>query len=265
MIVTKEFPNQEFESKEDLFKALKENKSKLIASKMATIKQADTISYTFESKGANKAINSDATEIQVKIVANSCGWLDSHNDVHVKGCWNKTANDKSRFLHLQEHKAQFDYIISEEVTKSVEEIKIQGVNVDALVATSKLNVDDNPKMFKRYLKGLVKEHSVGMLYVKGKLYLCIDSDNEKYKEEKANWDKYRPQVINGDMADDKGFFWAVAEAKAIEVSSVVFGSNSQTPTLEVTEIKEPSNDTHKIEPTEVTQNELLTFYKTLNN
>lgn len=267
MITVKEFQNKTFESKEDLFRELKANKSKLIASKMATTKQADAICHSFASNSTTKASAESVNELVVKFVVNSCGWLDSHNDVHVKGCWNKTASEQGRFLHLQEHKAQFDSIISEDVTKSVEEVNIQGHFVDALVATSKLSIEDNPKMFKRYAKGQVKEHSVGMMYVKGKLYLCINSEHEDYAEEKQMWDKYRPQVINGEQADEKGYFWAVAEAKAIEGSAVVFGSNSQTPTISVTEVKnEPLDNTQKqIEPTTVTQSELGNFYKTLLN
>ena len=43
MIVVKEFPNNKFESKEELFKALKENKAELIATKKMQTKQADAV------------------------------------------------------------------------------------------------------------------------------------------------------------------------------------------------------------------------------
>ena len=52
MIVAKEFPDKTFETKEELFKALRENKSTLIAQKKMITKEADsTIFYTeVESK-----------------------------------------------------------------------------------------------------------------------------------------------------------------------------------------------------------------------
>ena len=78
-----------------------------------------------------------------------------------------------------------------------------------------------------------------------------------YSSEKANWDKYYPMVANKELADQKGFFWAVTEAKVIEGSAVVKGSNECTPVMEIeiekqnieadpiTSNPEPSNDTQK--------------------
>ena len=111
-------------------------------------------------------------------------------------------------------------------------------------------------MFKQYANGWVKNHSVGMRYVK--IDLAINSESELDKDEKALWDKYYPIVANKEVADERGYFWIVSEAKVIEGSAVVMGSNSATPTLSVenkeeavintSEIKEePSIDTQKYE------------------
>jgi len=67
-------------------------------------------------------------------------------------------------------------------------------------------------------------------------------------------------VINQEEAKEQGYFWAVTEAKLVEGSAVVKGSNSYTPTLEVEQVKdnseptipvtqtqEPSVDTHIID------------------
>lgn len=263
MITTKDFPDREFSSKEDLFKALRENKKSLKASKLLTIKHSDAVSYSSNNKTATKAeTNSDnAKEIVVKFVVNSCGWYDSHGDVHLKGCWNKTVNNNKRFIHLQEHKAQFDNVISYNSVPSVEEITVQGVKVDALVATSIIEENENKAMFDRYKKGVVKEHSVGMQYIWDKLHLAINSEHEQDKDEKENWDKYIDQVINREDVDEKGYFWAVGEAKAMEGSAVVFGSNSQTPVLSIEEIKniEPSNGTQDLKPSTDTSNNKLKF------
>jgi hypothetical protein len=97
-----------------------------------------------------------------------------------------------------------------------------------------------------------------MRYVK--IDLAINSESEYDKEEKEIWDKYYQVVANKEVADERGFFWVVSEAKIIEGSAVVMGSNSATPTISVenkteadtitSEKQEPSNDTQK-------QNELL--------
>jgi hypothetical protein len=87
------------------------------------------------------------------------------------------------------------------------------------------------------------------------LYLCINSNEAEYSAEKENWNKYYPMVINKEVADEKGFFWAVTEAKVIEGSAVIKGSNEFTPVMEIeiekeaeqitseTNINEPSQDT----------------------
>ena len=264
MIVTKDFPNRHFNDKNELFKALRENKKTLKAQKMLEIKEADAVNYSVSlEKSSTTAIKNEVNtvennkqKINVKFVVNSCGIFDSHRDVHVKGCWNKTAKDNKNFIHLREHKATFDNIISDNVKLTVEEVEIQGIKTDCLVAYSTIERKDNPFMFDKYADGKVKEHSVGMQYIWDKLFLCINSNHEDDKEEKENWDKYYEQVINKDELNEVGYFWAVAEAKAREGSAVVFGSNSETPTLSVEEVKnepeqstqteiEPSNDTQK--------------------
>lgn len=271
MIVTKDFPNRHFNNKEELLNALRENKKNLKAQKMLQLKEADAFShsvYLQENKGGAiknevNTFENNTQKITVKFVVNSCGIFDSHRDVHVKGCWNKTAKDNKKFLHLREHKATFDNIISDDVKLSVEEIEIKGVKTECLVATSNIDKKDNPFMFEKYIDGKVKEHSVGMQYIWDKVFLCINSEHEADKEEKENWDKYYEQVINKDELNEVGYFWAVAEAKAREGSAVVFGSNSETPTISVEEnMNEPDQSTQTIiEPSDDTQK----FVSIINN
>jgi hypothetical protein len=83
-------------------------------------------------------------------------------------------------------------------------------------------------MYEQYSKGFVKNHSVGMSYVK--MVLC--ANNPASTQEFENWNKYLPEVANQETAIEKGYFWAVLEAKLIEGSAVVIGSNPVTPTLE---------------------------------
>lgn len=56
-----------------------------------------------------------------------------------------------------------------------------------------------------------------------------------------------PYAVNPEVAEEKGYFWAVTEAKVIEGSAVPIGSNWITPTLSV--------ENKDNEPPKGTQNE----------
>lgn len=272
MLVTKDFEGIEFRSKEELHNHIRANKQSMYAAKMLATKHSDAFSYNAlvsHPTIANKEgipIDREVNKLLVKLVANSCGIFDSHFDVHLQKSWDKTASESGVFYHLQEHKAVFDNVISYTPKKSVERIKVLGKTTDALVVESIVDKDINSKMFYRYKDGNVFFHSVGMQYIKGKLFLCIDSNHEQDVKEKANYDKYVSQVINREVMEQYGYFWAVAEAKALEVSAVIFASNEHTQTISVEEIEsEPSNDTqsNKSEPLNNTHIDLNEVIKNL--
>lgn len=277
MIKVIEFPNKEFSTKEDLFKALKENKSQLVSIKKSATKNADAVNFGSIDTSVKIDTNKDDVQTQmqnpdslnVKVVINTTNFLDSHGDVHINGIWNKSVKDNVNFLHLQEHERDFDKVITDTAKGYVKTmtwkqlgLSFQG-STEALIFESTIDKKRNEFMLNQYANGWVKNHSVGMRYVN--LELAINSEAEWNKDEKEIWDKYYPIIANKDLADEKGYFWAVTEAKIIEGSAVVMGSNSATPTLENKEEIEPSKDTLDNEPTEVTQKEeqLKEFYKHL--
>lgn len=257
MITVKEFPNQEFDSKEELFKALKDNKKTLIAQKKMEIKHADAFIYAANKETSKaEATSVDATMLNVKVVINTTKIMDSHNDVHLDGIWTKTLKENKDFYLLQEHQMKFDKIISDDVDSYVKEMSFASLgyafkgNTQALIFDANIDKSRNEFMFKQYAKGYVKNHSVGMRYVK--LELAINSESEHDSEEKEVWDKYYKEIANKEVADSKGYFWAVTEAKIIEGSAVPMGSNHVTPTLEV-QPKEAAAGTSKTEAKEETQ------------
>lgn len=274
MIVVKEFPNKTFQNKEELFKALRENKETLIAQKKMITKEADAIVFTpevFNAKGDSfKAENVDATTInklQLKLVINTTNVMDSHSDVHLKSIWKKCLNEKKNFYLLQEHQMKFDHIISEDVNASVKTMNWNELgqnykgNTEALIFDATID-KRNEYMFNQYAKGYVKNHSVGMRYVK--IDLAINSDSKWDIEEKEIWDKYIDQIANKEEAEEKGYFWAVSEAKIIEGSAVPIGSNTITPTLSVESKNiEPSEDTQQKEAEKSLQDEQVEFLKTI--
>ena len=261
MIVVKEFPNKQFNSKEELFKALRENKNTLIAQKKMITKEEDAVVHFVQvenEKGETvKATYTDTTlinQLKAELVINTTNLMDSHSDVHIKGIWNKSAKEQKNLLLLQEHKMTFDHIISDNVDVSIKETKWTDLGYSYKGTTEALTFDvlidkqRNPFMFDQYAKGYVKEHSVGMRYVK--IELAINSDSKWDVEEKEIWDNYIDQVANKEQAEEQGYFWVILEAKIVEGSAVVKGSNFATPTINVEAVKdtptpktEPSNDT----------------------
>jgi hypothetical protein len=230
----------QFENKDQEIEFIVKNQNKLIAFKKATFKKADTFSFSpIEITKAivnNTPVEEPEEVLKVKVVINSTNFLDSHGDVHIKGLWNKSINENKNIVHLQEHEMAFDKIISdgEDLNVFTQQFTFKqlGYNyegkTECLIFESKVKEDRNEFMYEQYSKGFVKNHSVGMSYVK--MVLCVN--NSMNTQEFENWNKYFAEVANQDTALEKGYFWAVLEAKLIEGSAVVIGSNPVTPTLE---------------------------------
>lgn len=247
------------------------NRDLIITQKTNAIKRADVVFHTVkendDSKGVNKAgidiSIQDPTVLNAKLVINTTKLVDSHMDCHIDGLWKKSLSEAKQLLLLQEHEMEFDKIIADSLVDKLnaytEQMTFKSLgfdyagNTEALIFDVQIKKEVNEFMFELYRKGRVTQHSVGMRYVK--LFLCIDSNEANYSSEKANWDKYYPAVVNKELVDQKGFFWAVTEAKVIEGSAVVKGSNECTPVMEIeiekagavdnTPKTEPSNDTQK--------------------
>jgi hypothetical protein len=246
---------------ENVFK----NKDLLITQKLNALKRGDVIVGSILKEEANTEVikaegdnveTIDTNVLNVKAVINTTNVIDSHMDCHIPGLWKKTLSETKLFYLLQEHEMDFDKIIAESVnddlkayTQSIAWSKLGQTfegKTEALIFEAKIKADVNPFMFDLYKRGRVLNHSVGMRYVK--IYLCINSNEATYAAEKDNWDKYYTEVANKEIADEKGYFWAVTEAKVIEGSAVVKGSNQYTPTLEIeAEKTEPSIDTQETE------------------
>lgn len=251
MITIKEFPSKSFSTADEAMKELILNKKTLISQKKSAVKFSDAIPFSGSpsiEKAATKAEGetpslADATSIKISAVSNACNYYDSHGDVSINGSWNRTAKNQKNGLHLQEHKNQFDKLISDEVTFSVEIKTWKELGYDyegsteCLVMHSKADKETNPFMFDKYVKGKVKNHSSGLMYVN--MVLAMNNSADWAKEEKEAWDKYYPAIANKDDVDQRGYFWAVLEQKILENSAVLRGSNPATPTISV----EPADNT----------------------
>ncbi len=266
----------EFAEKSKLVDYLVANKSKLIAQKKSATKEADAISHVIQLidkddaviKAANgiATIPADATQIKVRSIINTTKLFDSHGDVHFDQLWNKSLKEGS-FSLVQEHQFNFKGTISDNVkafTKQMEWHEL-GINYEgktqALVFDSIIDKEENEYMFEKYRKGQVKQHSVGMQYVK--IELAVNDD--RYEKEFATWEKYFDEIANKEDVLAAGYFWAVTEAKIIEGSAVKRGSNWATPTTSIQQTKasEPVATTPKTEPVKSTlrASDLINFYQ----
>ena len=274
MIKVLEFPNKEFQSKDELFKALIDNKKELVSIKKSATKNADAVSFGYLDTSIKIDTNKEDVQSQmqnpeslnVKVVINTTNFLDSHGDVHINGIWNKSVKDNVSFLHLQEHEREFDKVITDSAKGYVQSMAWKKLGLpyegktEALIFESTIDKKRNEFMLNQYANGWVKNHSVGMRYVS--LELAINTEAEYDKEYKALWDEFYPVIANKETADERGYFWVVKEAKIIEGSAVVMGSNSATPTLENKE-GAVLIDTSKDEPSQDTQKEQESYYSHL--
>ena len=244
------FDETKYTTKKELFEFLVQNKERLITQKRAEMKRADGFAYS-PKRTETKAVEGNPDQIHVKAIINTTNFMDSHNDVHMPGIWVKSLKENQMIMHLQEHQLQFDKIIAdgEDLKAYTQELTWKELGypyegkTEALIFDSIVRKERNEFMLKQYMKGNVKNHSVGMVYVK----LLLAVNDEEYGAEKEAWDKYYPQIANKERADERGYFWAVKEAKVIEGSAVPIGSNTATPTLITEAAKstpvEPSKDT----------------------
>jgi len=259
MIVVKEFKDRTFNSKEELHLALLENKDVLIDMKKSSVKHSDGSLLSLKKEdGATKSIH--LKDGFFYPVINTTLFLDSHNDLHINNIWNKSVKEQQGLIYyLADHDLSVDKIIAhpQDIEISVKSIAWKDLGASYEGETQALVYKiSKDKIRLESAKTIVNENipiqnSVCMQYVK--MLLCVDSKSPDFLEEKANYDKYFPMMVNKE-ADISGYFWAILEAKIYrEGSMVIAGSNSLTPILQNFEAgkstpkekQEPPNSTRK--------------------
>lgn len=276
MIFCKEL-NTEFQTQKELLGAFKKHLSKIKLAKKSTLKFSDAFggSLFLPSVASKQEGEPKRLEYGDKVypVINTTKYLDSHMDVHLDGIWNKSVQEQAgKVALITNHEYKIGSVIAfpEDVTPLVKVMPWKSLGkeyegeTEALIFDATLKEDASDIGFKMYQNKRAVQHSVCMEYVK--FELAILSDDEEWKQERANWEKYLPLVVNPEKAIKYGYFWAVQEAKIYREGSMVLqGSNDVTPTLysigadKITPAKE--------EPTQVTQervqkiNELITLIK----
>lgn len=265
---------QEFESKEDLFKALAENENLIHTQKKGQIyKSIDKgLQVVTDQLGIEKALTSDANKglkfdnDYYYFVVNSANVLDSHNDMHIDGNWKKTVKEQQGKVFLV-----FDHTLKRsEIIAMKEDIELMTAKIPfsmlgksydgetySLIYKVKKDKIIN-KEAKQWLEdGYKLEASVRMQYVN--IESAFNTENKDYAKQKAVYDEYLPQIANKEDFEEISYFWVVKEAKNVyESSLVLFGSNSATGMIEQENKEEAEIITseYKEEPSQDTQEEV---------
>ena len=255
--------NKDFSTKKEEIEYVYKNRKEIIAIKKGALKMADSIDSQIQnSELVSKAMhtsNEEDTDTEIKrtIIGNTYFWMDSHNDVHVDNTFKKSISEKGGdVLHLHDHIFQLTAKVGTPSKVYESTIKWTDLGVEKSGTTTVVMMETtiksslNSKIFSQYLSKDINQHSVGMHYVK----IDMAINGKEYKEEYATWLRYIDLLGNKEKADEKGYFWAVKEAKLVEISAVIKGSNELTPTIDTKDI-EPSVDTQN-EPLKDTQNDL---------
>lgn len=254
----------------EAIKKLVENKSELIELKKAERKFTNGINAVVKSNAVVKGVFKDGDDsLERTIIGNTYLWMDSHDDVHAKGVFTKSIKERQdKIFHLHDHEFKITSKVGEPSSIYEKQItwKELGINKDgvteALFMDTEIIKGYNNQIFNEYKTNKINQHSVGMQYVK----IDLAVNDEDYDDEYKTWKDNIDSLGNKEQAETKGFFWLVREAKLIEISAVLLGSNELTPTLQ--EVKEINTEAEKItsetieaEKSLQKANELLTTLK----
>ena len=244
-------------------KELIERKSEIIALKKAEIKTVKGgLSALIQGNVSKGLFENNETSLKRTIIGNTYNWMDSHDDVHAKGVFTKSIKERgNQIFHLHDHEFKLTSKIGEPIRVYEDVVNWKDLGIEkagettALFLDSEILKDYNERIFAEYKNGKINQHSVGMQYVK----IDLAVNDEEHEEEYKVWMDNIDQLGNREHAETKGYFWLVREAKLIEISAVLLGSNSLTPT-----INEPLKDTQKTEPPLGTQNEVQKLFNLIN-
>ena len=238
----------------ELFKFLQANKTALISQKKSMLKKTEPVFYSpsfiYSKPDANKADTGAAPEdtgmITVKVVANTAMFFDSQADVLLPDNAKKSIKDRKGLIpHIHDHIWEVTSEVGDVKNIYYQDIPLKDLGVNqtgtaqALIFETEIRKDYNEAIYNKYKAGKVNQHSIGLQYVN----IALAYNDEDSKEEFALWNKYINQIINKEAAEAAGYFWVVSEIKLMENSSVLFGSNSLTPTLQDSTKEQPSEDT----------------------
>ncbi|ASU34407.1 hypothetical protein [Mucilaginibacter xinganensis] len=236
------FPEKEFASKDALFADLRKNYNDLIAFKKAEIQKSCEKGLAVTCKSLDidklkqhvKALKVDSAYYYIAV--NTTNILDSHEDLHIPGIWNKSVKEQQGQNYLvADHELCIDNVIvrKEYIEMFTAELpfamlgKAYDGNTEALIYKVPKDKVIHSKAKEWLESGDDIEASVRMQYIT--ILFAMDSNDPEDATLKKNYDEYLSQIANKADFEYILYYFIVKEAKNVRESSlVVFGSNPAT-------------------------------------
>lgn len=268
MIRCKEL-DMDFNSKEDMFLALKKYEQKILGLKKAAVHKSHekgqfVPSIMVRDVDASKAGFAMKSDYFYPII-NTTNYMDSHSDVHFPNLWNKSIKD---------HEGHFYYLLDHELSaKSViaypEDVKAFTRNIDwkfigkeyegttqALIYEIPLTAIQTETAAKVIQDKRAVQNSVRMQYID--VFFAVNSKQKELADNLKLYNDHIEQIANKADVEEQGYFYGVTQAKIWkEGSMVLFGSNDATPIMYKEDIEADLITSTKIEPPISTQKRSL--------
>lgn len=269
------FGDRQFKNQKALFHAIKDNEETIIGLKKSK-------SYKSIDKGQgifNIPILSKATSLKTPFESgfiypaiNSTHWLDTHQDVHIKGCYKRTVkSQQGRVYYIDTHLKGLNNIITRKnnIEMFYDDVDWKLLGKDIAGTTEALFFKIAEQNVKADYLQLIKEdnelqNSLAMTYKD--IVVAINTTDPEFKENKEHFDMYINTIGNKEKAIEDGVFFPVKELAIMGEGSlcpVVGGSNSATSIIQIDSQSEKSLD--EIETEKSLQKSKKNYYKSLLN
>ena len=260
--------NKEFETKEEMFKAIYANLDIIVKEKKklqfscnknasVTLRPLNGLNLSDEVKASFQM-----DDAYYYIVVNTTMILDSHDDLHIDGIWDESVvQDQGKNYLLADH---YYSMMNTLVKKEYIEMVLIKLPFAALKQSYAGNTQalvykfPKDKVVNQFAKDWLESEdeiqaSVRMQYEE--LEFALDSNDPDFKKEKANYDKYISKIANKSDFDYIYYFFIIKKAtNRLESSLVLKGSNHVTGNLlDDMEQKEFQEQGNKVDPTNVSQ------------
>jgi len=279
----KKYGNKSFANREDLLRFIKANKDFEIQRRKSIVKYSDAVFMASaglekllwpmkDNKASKAVLFSDDIKNGVAsrtLLVNTYLWRDSHWDVHLPGTFTRSIEQRAlKIPPIDQHNFDLDHIMGNTLSITEQPFDWKALNVDhpgstiGLVTETEILQSKSPRRYQDYLDRVIDQHSVGMCY----LQVSCAIDDPDSPNEYELYKEWIDQIGNQQDVEEDGFFFGVFEAKLMEYSCVIAGSNELTPVLYpskgTTNGEAPSSDTLKA--LEALSNK-LEFQQTINN
>lgn len=232
---------KQFSSKDELISYVKNNITQIIDAKKVEQKSCDKgiqvsckVLNGAKLMDAEKAITIDNDYWYIAV--NTTKILDSHDDLHVRGIWNKTLIDQQgRNYLVADHELKIDSTIvrKEHIEMFVATTTFYSLGMPYEGSTQVLVYKFRKDKVihegaRRWLEsGDEIQASVRMQYVV--IEFALDSNHPEDAESKKRYDDYIGEIANKNDFEYIYYFFIIKEAKNVRESSLVlFGSNPVT-------------------------------------